>query len=267
MAKPKTMIIYAATASIAALAADAATARERGQAVRFIALEEFRGETEQNAGAVYVERRAGDELIVDRIRQAYPMIEVQDLGSSGVDLDDHESFQPTPADDTVKELRLRLIGLGGSAPAGADAAQLADLIAAQLAHTNRTPILPSPASQGTTIPDATPISQRPDGDKLLDAGATGTSAASIEAATQVAGEAPSGAGGPTASASVTSDTPPAATDEDSAFAETFIGRNLDDISDEDFDGLTEAQKAAVIAAERDREKPRVTLLRRLGADA
>lgn len=199
MAKPKTMILYALGASMASMGAAIAPARERGQAVRLIALEEFRGETEQNAGAVYVERSAGDELVFDRIQQAYPMIVVADWGG-GVDVDDHASFVAEPADETIKQLRLRLIGLGGSAPAGADAGQLSDLIAAQEVHDRRIPILPSPASAGTVIPDSTPIVQRTPGDQLVDSG-TGTSAASLEAATEAAGAAPTGTTDGTASTS------------------------------------------------------------------
>lgn len=48
--------------------------------------------------------------------------------------------------------------------------------------------------------------------------------------------------------------------------DTFIGRNLDDISDDEIAGLTDEQRAAVVASERDREKPRVSLLRRLGVE-
>jgi len=46
-------------------------------------------------------------------------------------------------------------------------------------------------------------------------------------------------------------------------AEAFIGRNLDDISDDEIAGLTDEQRAAVRAAEEDREKPRTGLLTRL----
>ena len=46
-------------------------------------------------------------------------------------------------------------------------------------------------------------------------------------------------------------------------AEAFIGRNLDDISDDEIAGLTAEQRVAVRAAENDREKPRSTLLARL----
>jgi hypothetical protein len=57
---------------------------------------------------------------------------------------------------------------------------------------------------------------------------------------------------------------PTITDADRKFAETFIGRKLDDISDEEIAKLTEGQKAAVVEAEKDREQPRKTLLDRLG---
>lgn len=48
-------------------------------------------------------------------------------------------------------------------------------------------------------------------------------------------------------------------------ADGFIGRNLDDISDDDIAKLTPAQRDAVITAEKDREKPRTGLLSRLEA--
>lgn len=189
--KLKTTIIYCLTASIATIKSDVTEARESGKPVRLIAIEEFRGETEQNAGAVYVERSEGDELVFDRIQQAYPLIVVQDYGGS-VDFDKKEATVAVNADEDLKALRLELIRLGGSAPAGADAAQLADLIAAQRAHVQHVPILPNPATQGTTVPDPTPIVQKNDGDKLIDDRATGTSAKAKEVVEEVAGEAPTG---------------------------------------------------------------------------
>lgn len=227
MAKPKTMIIYALGASVASIAAAIAPARERGQAVRIIALEEFRGETEQNAGAVYVERNGGDELVFDRIQQAYPAIEVQDWGG-GVDVDDHASFAEKPADQTIKDLRVQLIALGGSAPAGADAAKLADLIAAYKAENNLNPNMPSPASQGTVIPDSTPIVQRPDGDKLVDPTATGTTAEALRVAEEQSGEGATQGGTPgSASPSTT--------------AGTSDAPNSTDGSGDDGDAPTESQ--------------------------
>lgn len=323
MAKPKTMIIYAASASIAAIAAAIAPARERGQAVRLIALEEFRGETEQSAGAVFVERRDGDELVFDRIQQAYPMIQVQDWGE-GADVEDNSTFVPVQQDDELRNLRLQLIALGGSAPAGADAAQLANLIAAQRAAMHHHPILPNAATQGTTIPDPTPILQRQTGDQLVDERATGSTAPVLAAAEEVAGEPVTGSQTAGASSSVATsgelsgggireDTVADRTDStgtapgtggasgggmgttsasdvaaagsasgtgsgtdqgggdtasagggDSFDADAFINRNLGDISDAEIAGLSDAQKAAIVAAERDREQPRVTLLDKLG---
>lgn len=207
MAKPKTMIIYVAAANLTTVGASVAEARERGQAVRLISLSEFRGETEQNAGAVFVERVAGDELVYDKIQQAYPLIEVQDWTGS-VDVDSHATFEAPKADETLKDLRLQLIGLGGSAPAGANAAQLADLIAAQKASNNIIPILPNPATQGTTIPDPTPVMLKADGDKLIDSNATGTNAAGLKAAEEKAGEPVTG--NQTAGASATRPTTSAA---------------------------------------------------------
>jgi hypothetical protein len=46
-------------------------------------------------------------------------------------------------------------------------------------------------------------------------------------------------------------------------ADTFIGRTLDNISDEEIAALTDEQREAVRAAEQDREKPRQGLLDRL----
>lgn len=50
-------------------------------------------------------------------------------------------------------------------------------------------------------------------------------------------------------------------------ADAFIARNLDDISDDEIKALSAEDRAAVIAAEKDREKPRTTLLGRLGEPA
>ena len=217
MAKPKTLIIYALAASVADITTSIAEARERGQPVRLIALEEFRGETEQNAGAVYVERSDEDELVFDRIQQAYPLIEVQDYDGD-LNLDKWATFEPKPQEDDLVELRLQLIKLGGSAPAGADAAELANLIAAQRAEQRHHPILPNPATQGTVIPDATPIVQRSDGDKLIDENAVGTGPAGLKAAEKVAGEGPSGGGTASHSASAT-----IAKDDDDTKAPTKAG--------------------------------------------
>jgi hypothetical protein len=49
-------------------------------------------------------------------------------------------------------------------------------------------------------------------------------------------------------------------------AETFIGRTLDEISDDEIAALSDEDRAAAIAAEQDREKPRVGLLRALGVE-
>lgn len=187
MAKPKTTILYASAANLATLAADVSEARERGQPVRLIALEEFRNETEQNAGAVYMERTEGDELLWDAIQQAYPLIVVQNW-TGKLDVDAPATHQAKSADEDLKGLRLELIRLGGSAPANASAAELADLIAAQRAEKQHTPILPNPATQGTTVPDPTPVIQKADGDKLIDSRATGTTEAGKKAAEKVAGE-------------------------------------------------------------------------------
>lgn len=46
-------------------------------------------------------------------------------------------------------------------------------------------------------------------------------------------------------------------------ADAFIGRNVSDISDDELANLTNEQRAAVRAAEEDREKPRRGLLDRL----
>jgi hypothetical protein len=46
-------------------------------------------------------------------------------------------------------------------------------------------------------------------------------------------------------------------------AEAFIGRSLDQISDEEIAGLSDADREAVRRAEQDREKPRSGLLDRL----
>jgi hypothetical protein len=56
-------------------------------------------------------------------------------------------------------------------------------------------------------------------------------------------------------------------DDVAAFAETFIARKLDDISDEEIAGLSEAERQAVAKAEQDREKPRAGLIGRLGIEA
>lgn len=209
MAKPKTLIIYAASASIMAITAAIAPARERGQAVRLISLEEFRGETESNAGAVFVERAEGDELVYDRIQQAYPMIEVQDW-TGKVDVESPKTFVAPSADEVLKALRLRLIGLGGSAPAGATAEELGDLIAARLAESRHIPILPNAATQGTVIPDATPIAQQAPGDQLIDENATGTGPAVLQAMEQVAGEGVTGTSTATASGTASTATDAAA---------------------------------------------------------
>ena len=278
MAKLKTMIIYASTTAIAGLVADVKEARERGQAIRLIETEEFRGETEQNAGAVYVARRAGDELLFSAIQQAYPHLEVQNYGS-GPNLDDFKSFEHVEPDPDVKALRLELVAIGGSAPAGAGPDELRELIAAQRLHMHKVPVLPTPATQGTTIPNPTPIVQRPDGDKLVEEGATGLSPALAAASEAETGEGTSGTGTAAASGSIPAGT---AGDQGGASggddangrtglregfdAEAFIGRGLDDISADEIAGLSADEKAAVIAAENDRERPRVGLLRSLGAE-
>lgn len=57
----------------------------------------------------------------------------------------------------------------------------------------------------------------------------------------------------------------ASTESASTFdSEAFIGRTLDEISDDEIDALSDEDRAAVIAAEKDREKPRTGLLSRLG---
>jgi hypothetical protein len=53
-------------------------------------------------------------------------------------------------------------------------------------------------------------------------------------------------------------------DSDGFDAEAFIARNLDAISDDEIAALTDEARAAVVAAETDREKPRTGLLSRLG---
>lgn len=83
------------------------------------------------------------------------------------------------------------------------------------------------------------------------------------------GGAQSGSAGQPGNATGTTQPPeggqPAAGEEGGdTFAETFINRNLDDISADDIAALTDEQRAAVIAAEKDREAPRKGLLGRLG---
>ncbi len=192
MAKPKTTIIYAPEAHIAGIvASDVAAARDRGIPVRMVATEQFRGETEQNAGAVFVERNADDALLFDAIAQAYPHLEVQDL--SDADFSTHKAPEVKQAEPELKTLRLQLIGMGGTAPAGADADTLRKLIQEHSLQSDgpaRIPVLPTPASQGTPIPDATPVALKADGDMTVSAAAVGSTQPVIDAATDATGEAP-----------------------------------------------------------------------------
>lgn len=191
MAKPKTTIVYALGSSLTALAAGSVSeARDRGLPVRLIAIDQFRGETEQNAGAVYVERSENDDLFFDAVAQAYPHLEVQDFKEG--DFDKPEVANVVMADEELKGLRLALISMGGTAPAGASPAELKALIqehALQADGPARIPVLPTPASQGTVIPDATPVVLKADGDKTVSAAAVGSTAPVVAAAEAATGEA------------------------------------------------------------------------------
>lgn len=199
MAKALTTILYASSSALAVLAAEVAEARNAGQPIRLIALEEFRGETEQNAGAVYVQAPEGftdsDDasdsfaVLLDSIRQAYPHLEVQQYKGPFKPFEP-EVHKPEMADAVLRDLRLQLIGLGGSAPANANAEELANLIAAQQVNVDlaaRKPVMPTPATQGTVIPDATPVVQKVGADKLVSPAAVGTSPEALKMAEDEAG--------------------------------------------------------------------------------
>lgn len=200
MSKKLTTILYASTANLASLASEVKDARDAGQPVRLIALEEFRGETEQNAGAVYVERAASDTIpnfpaLLDAIAQAYPHLEVQPY-TGPFEVREPEQHTPFAADDQLRNLRMELIGAGGSAPANADAAELADLIAAQRARVgfgSRVPVMPTPATAGTVIPDSTPVVQRlSEADAIVDPASHAATPEALAAAADAAGEPGSG---------------------------------------------------------------------------
>lgn len=193
MAKRLTTILYASAANIAGLAADLKPVRAAGRPVRLIALEEFRGETEQNAGAIFVERKANDEVMFNAVAQAYPHLEVQDYSEGVLDVDDaaESPHAPRLADDAMRDLRMRLINAGGSAPANASAEELANLIAAQETSRglgDRVPVLPTPATAGTVIPDSTPVAQRIGADALVSESAVATSGEALDKAVELAGE-------------------------------------------------------------------------------
>lgn len=137
MAKRNTIILYAHAASIPALMeAGVKEAREGGQAVRLIELEQFRGETEVGAGQVFVERSKNDDELFAKVEAAYPDMEVKSFEGKLARKAVKEAAQPVDEELELRALRKRLVTLGGSAPAGADAAQLADLIAARMAAAN-----------------------------------------------------------------------------------------------------------------------------------
>lgn len=131
----KTLIIYAATALHAALVEEVVTpAREGGQSVRLIGTEFFkRSEPETGAAGIVVVRSKGDDDVFNAIVDTYPELEVTSAKDGSVKLP-KITIDPNPrgtSDDEVRELRAELIGLGGSIPAGADAAKLRDMIADQ----------------------------------------------------------------------------------------------------------------------------------------
>lgn len=181
----KTLIIYAYASTILQgdLKASLEDAKAVGQTARLVELEQFRGETESNAGSIYVERRDGDEVLIDAIAQAYPHLEIDDLPEDGLDFKSFDTYVPTVAKDTQRDLRLRLIRLGGTAPAGASEDKLAELIAAQedSQAAARVPVLPTPASQGSVIPGG-PVVQKAGTEKLVEVKAVGTTDAALEEA-------------------------------------------------------------------------------------
>jgi len=193
-----TTILYASAANLAALTAEVAPARSGGQPIRLIALEEFRGETEQNAGAVYIqvpeaasEERERFSVLFDAIAQAYPHLNVREYETGAFDVrEEEDTHHMIAADDALRDLRMSLIAAGGSAPANADAETLSNLIAAQRATQglgSRTPVMPTPATQGTVIPDSTPVVQRQGADALVSESATGTSQEALQLAQGEAG--------------------------------------------------------------------------------
>lgn len=194
-----TTILYATAASLPALAAAIKPARDAGQPIRLISLEEFRGETEQNAGAVYIAPPEGVEgterdhygVLFDAIAQAYPHLNVQGYTDGAFDVEEEAStHHMAAADDQMRDLRMQLINAGGSAPANASAEELSNLIASQRARTglgSRTPVLPTPATAGTVIPDSTPVIQRIGADALVSESAVGTSPEALQMAQDAAG--------------------------------------------------------------------------------
>jgi hypothetical protein len=193
-----TTILYASAANLAALAVAIKPARDTGQPIRLIALEEFRGETEQNAGAVYVDRAAketvGDkfDVLLDAIASAYPHLNVQPYDEGAFDVEaEADTHHMQAADDQMRDLRMELINAGGSAPANADAETLSNLIAAQRATRglgSRVPVLPTPTTAGTVVPDSTPVMARIGADALVSESATGTSQEALDIAKDTAGE-------------------------------------------------------------------------------
>lgn len=157
----KTYIVYAALAlHPAILLAQVTPAREAGQSVRLVGTDFFRaGEAETNAAAVvFVQREPAnhvdaedpraeelaqsiadkDEQLFQDICATYPDLEVKRVSESDLKIPALASADDDPApakkgNDVMKDLREELIALGGSVPANASAAKLADLIAAEKA--------------------------------------------------------------------------------------------------------------------------------------
>lgn len=189
-----TTILYASASALTGLSAELKPARE-AQPIRLIALEEFRGETEQNAGAVYVAQPADPidnfDVLRDAIAQAYPHLNIRDYADGAFDVAAEAStHHMEAADDQMRQLRMTLIAAGGSAPANASAEELSNLIASQRAREGlgaRTPVLPTPATAATVIPDSTPVVQRIGADKLVAESAVGTSPEALKIAQDEAG--------------------------------------------------------------------------------
>lgn len=176
----KATIIYAPVNQLVALNKEAEELRERGATIRLVSLNEFRGETETNAGAVFV--ADADDTMFDAVQQAYPHLEVEEFGGfNGLDPVQSARDQNEAVGGDLRQLRMRLIGLGGSVPAGASEDDLRNLIAEQEAGLNRTPNLPNPGTQGTVIPDSTPTMAKNAADKAIDVAATGSTPANIRA--------------------------------------------------------------------------------------
>jgi hypothetical protein len=122
-------------------------------------------------------------------------------------------------------------------------------------------------SQGFVSGGSTLIAEgHPEAQEMIDAAMSMNDGVEEEAVERLS-TAPQGAG---TSGSGTNGTETGALDEgepvtgDAFVADTFIARTLAEITDEEIAGLSDEDKAAVIAAEKDREQPRVGLLSRLG---